>query len=124
MEKNEVGKLFTLLEQFYPNKQISEHMKLAWSIALESYKYGDVKAAAIAYARRNKFFPDLPDLTAGLEVNAGETKATDAKPIDRKAEAAWMRKYINSDHGGLGRISRYARGHNVTWDEAKAVLDG
>ena len=39
-------------------------------------------------------------------------------------EAAWMRRYINGDHGGLGRISRYAREHGTTWDEAKAVLHG
>ncbi len=124
MEKNEVGKLFTLLEQFYPNKQVSERMKLAWSIALEPYRYGDVKAAAIAYARRNKFFPDLPDLTVGLEANADKTKTADAKPVDRKAEAAWMRQYIGAEHGGLGRVSKYAMEHGTTWQEAKAALDG
>lgn len=121
MEKNEVGKLFTLLGQFYPNKQLSENMKLAWGIALEPYRYGDVKTAAVAYVRRNKFFPDVADLTAGLETT--EDKPAE-KPVDRKAEAAWMRKYINADHGGLGRISRCARERDITWDEAKAVLDG
>ena len=38
--------------------------------------------------------------------------------------ACRMRRYINVDHGGLGRISRYARERGITWDEAKAVLHG
>lgn len=123
MEKSEVAKLFTLLLQFYPNKQISENMKLAWCIALEPYKYGDVRAAAVAYARRNKFFPDISDLTMGL-VTSEAKEVLDGVSRGSQKEAAWMRKYINSDHGGLGRISRYAREHGIAWAEAKAVLDG
>lgn len=57
MDKCEVEKLFTLFSQFWPNKQVTTKMKLAWEIALEPYSYADVRAAAVAYARRNKFFP-------------------------------------------------------------------
>lgn len=66
MERHETDKLFCFLEQFYPNKRPTENQKLAWSCALEPYAYADVRAAAVAYVRENKFFPDLADLTKGL----------------------------------------------------------
>lgn len=132
MDRCEVEKLFTLFSQFWPNKQVTAKMKLAWEIALEPYSYADVRAAAVAYARRNKFFPDVADITMGIApqvkqrvMDLASTKALPGN-VSRgsEKEAAWMRRYINTDHDGLGRISRYAREHNVTWDEAKAVLDG
>ena len=48
MDKCEVEKLFTLFSQFWPNKQVTTKMKLAWEIALEPYSYADVRAAAVA----------------------------------------------------------------------------
>lgn len=66
MDRNDTDRLFLLLAQFWPNKKVDSDMKLAWSLALEPYGYADVKAAAIDYARRNKYFPDLADLTGGL----------------------------------------------------------
>ena len=66
MDKNDVDRLFRLLEQFYPNaRQIrSRDTRLAWELALRRYPYEQVRAAAVAYAQRNKYFPDLADLTA------------------------------------------------------------
>ena len=37
MDRCEVEKLFTLFSQFWPNKQVTAKMKLAWEIALEPY---------------------------------------------------------------------------------------
>ena len=64
----EVNKLFKLLEQFYPKaKQVtSKELRQAWALALEPYAYEDVKAAAILYVTKNKYFPDLADLTGGI----------------------------------------------------------
>ena len=59
MTKTETAKLFTLLGQFYPNKSPTTELRLAWELALEPYAYEDVRTAAIAYARGNKFFPTL-----------------------------------------------------------------
>ena len=36
---------------------------------------------------------------------------------------AWMRDYVHKERK-LGRISRYAREHGMTWQEAKEALDG
>lgn len=68
MDKNERQKIYTLLSKFYPNaRQLRDPAALtAWGYVLEKYTYEDVKNAAIDYAARNKYFPDLSDLTGGL----------------------------------------------------------
>lgn len=121
MDRSEVEKLFTLFSQFWPNKQVTAKMKLAWEIALEPYSYAYVRAAAVAYARRNKFFPDVADITMGIEPQ--EEQAQEEQAQDTMERFAWMRDYINKEHK-WGRISRYAREHGMTWQEAKEALDG
>jgi hypothetical protein len=78
MQKSDVESLFNLLEQFYPNaKQLcSKPVQAAWVLALEPYAYEDAKAAAIAYARKNKFFPDVADITGGLSPIEPEKQET------------------------------------------------
>ncbi len=121
MDRCEVEKLFTLFSQFWPNKQVTTKMKLAWEIALEPYGYADVRAAAVAYARRNKFFPDVADITMGIEPQ--EEQAQEEQAQDTMERFAWMRDYVHKERK-LGRISRYAREHGMTWQEAKEALDG
>lgn len=121
MTKDETGKLFTLLKQFYPNKSVTQEMRLAWEIVLEPYSYDDVKAAAVAYVRKNKFFPDIADLTAGLSENT--PKLYGRNSFDEPA--SWMLPFIKAmetehEHS----ISRYAREHCLTWDEAKQEMEG
>lgn len=67
MDKQETEKLFKLLAQFYPQKKPRDEQKYAWYLALQPYRYEDVKYAAVCYAREQKYFPDLSDLTAGLQ---------------------------------------------------------
>lgn len=121
MDRCEVEKLFTLFSQFWPNKQVTAKMKLAWEIALEPYSYAGVRAAAVAYARRNKFFPDVADITMGIEPQEEQTQEEQAP--DTMERFAWMRDYVHKERK-LGRISRYAREHGMTWQEAKEALDG
>lgn len=68
MDKAETGKIFTLLRQFYPHAAAAkeEYFRYAWELALRPYSYDDVRASALRYATREKFFPDLADLTEGL----------------------------------------------------------
>lgn len=67
MTKNEVEKLFNLLTSYFSGaKQLNENLantKLAWDIALEPYRWEDVREAVISYARVNKFFPRVADIT-------------------------------------------------------------
>ena len=120
MDRCEVEKLFTLFSQFWPNKQVTAKMKLAWEIALEPYSYADVRAAAVAYARCNKFFPDVADITMGIATQDDQPPEETPDTMER---FAWMRDYVHKERR-LGRISRCARKHGMTWQEAKEVLDG
>lgn len=116
MTKDETGKLFTLLKQFYQSKNITAEMRLAWELVLEPYSYADVKAAAVAYVRKNKFFPDIADLTAGLSENT-------PKLYGRKSfnePAAWMLPFIKAmEAEHENSVSRHAREHGLTWSEEK-----
>jgi len=93
MDNSAVKKLFTLLEQFYPNKKPSKNLIAAWSLALEPYPYDAVKAAAVDHARKSKFFPDIQNLTGGLSP-ATEAAQANADREDRNRPAPWMMPYI------------------------------
>ena len=109
MTKGETAKLFLLLGQFYPNKRPTTEQRLAWELALEPYAYEDVRAAAIAYARERKFFPDLADLTDGICVSS-----------DEKDENAWMEACILPENPQS--ISHYARKHGIPWPQAARLI--
>lgn len=68
MDKSERQKIYTLLSKFFPQaKQLKDRETLtAWGIVLEDYTYDDVKTAVLRYAAKNKFFPDLADITGTL----------------------------------------------------------
>lgn len=124
MTKDKVDQLFTMLSQFYPNKSISDSMRLAWEYALEPYAYKDVKAAALVYARKNKFFPDLADLTKDIALpqDANATLWGTAKP---RVSIAWMKPHVEAlaeQERERVSVSRFAREHGMTWDEAAAAL--
>lgn len=68
MTVDERQKIYHLLSKFYPNaRQLKDRETLtAWGIVLEDYTYPDVKTAVLRYAAKNKFFPDLADITGSL----------------------------------------------------------
>ena len=130
MDKSEVEKLFALLAELYPRQRQPETDKrlYAWELALEPYKYEEIRAAALEHARKSQYFPSIAEITENLP-----------KP-DRNA---WMDKYIDDrkNAGGdwqhaidagkcrdaadeLGSVSRYARENGVSWREAKEKLQG
>lgn len=114
MTKTETAKLFTLLGQFYPNKVPTAELRFAWELAVEPYAYEDVRAAAIAYARENKYFPDVADITGGLAPVRNDGEEPERGVRD------WMRKYIPPEDPDS--VSRYAREHGLTWPQAAAAL--
>ena len=76
-------KLFRLLSQYYPSaKQLRDpKVQLAWVLALKPFPYDDIKAAAIEYAGRGKYFPDIADLTKRCSAqNAMVAQRTDVGP--------------------------------------------
>lgn len=68
MNEADRKKIYTLLSKFYPNaRQLQDRATLtAWGYVLEKFTYDDVKTAVLDYAARNKYFPDLSDITGGL----------------------------------------------------------
>lgn len=84
MTKEETRGLLIYLEQFWPNKRFKNPaaMLAAWADALAPFEYSEVKAAAARYATKNKFYPDLADLTTGLSPKAQpESEQMNNSPI-------------------------------------------
>lgn len=115
MTKDDVAKLFTLFGELYPNKRVSGNLRLAWEYATEPYAYEDVRAAAIAYARENKYFPDVADITGGLASARNDSEEPERAARDR----SWMRKYALPDNPDSP--SRRARTHGTTWMQGKRI---
>ena len=84
MDKNERQKIYTLLSKYYPRaRQLKDSATLtAWGYVLERYTYEDVKNSVINYAARNKYFPDLADLTGGLKPIFRENPISEAERMD------------------------------------------
>lgn len=114
MDVKDTEKLFNLFRSFFPNaKQLdSKPTQRAWVAALEPYNSDDVVAAAIAYFQKNKFFPDLADITAGLKQEKKEKQ--DAENI------SWMKPYIikNFSRRSVEHADRYHAAGVPTYPEA------
>lgn len=60
--------------------------------------------------------------------NVGAIKAEMKKAGPRSEKTAWMKAYADdnvcpSGMEKLGNVSRYARGHGITWKEAKEAIN-
>ena len=106
MTREETRSLLNLLADFYPNaKQVkgnNTRMLDAWALALEIYSFDECRQAALEYARENKFFPDIADIT----LRCHSHKQIIAAAEDTKCAAAditWMRDYI--DYGGIEGVA-------------------
>ncbi len=123
MDKSDVGRIFRLLLQFRRNApQLKDpDFRLAWELGLAPYDYEDVKAAVVAYVRKNSFFPNLSDIVAHL------TPQDAPEPVaDTRYSCAEMDRYIDAlfakpETEGM-RISRYAREHGISWEEAENLV--
>lgn len=132
MTRDETLKIMAVLKATYPNfykdmtRRDAEGVVALWTDMFAEDSYNAVAAAVKAFiASDSKGFPPVVGQVKQRVMELANTKALPGS-VSRgsEKEAAWVRRYVNADHGGLGHISRYAREHNVTWDEAKAVLDG
>lgn len=132
MTRDETLKIMAVLKATYPNfykdmtRRDAEGVVALWTDMFSEDSYNAVAAAVKAFiASDSKGFPPVVG-----QVKQRVTELASAKVLPgnvscgSEKEAAWMRRYINADHGGLGCISRYAREHGITWDEANAVLHG
>lgn len=120
MDKSEVKKLWALLAELYPRqKQAATPERLgAWALALEPYGYEQIREAALAHARRNEYYPSIAELTDHLP-KAEVRSCTDAGSVWEQWIADGRAKDAADE---LGSVSKYAREHNMTWNQAKEAL--
>lgn len=130
MTRDETLKIMAVLKATYPNfykdmtRRDAECVVALWTDMFSEDSYNAVAAAVKAFiASDSKGFPPVVGQVKQRVTELASAKALPGN-VSRgsEKEAAWMRRYINV--GGLGRISRYAREHGITWDEAKVVLHG
>ena len=132
MTRDETLKIMAVLKATYPNfykdmtRRDAEGVVALWTDMFSEDSYNAVAEAVKAFiASDSKGFPPVVGQVKQRVTELASEKALPGN-VSRgsEKEAAWMRRYINGDNGWLGRISRYAREHGTTWDEAKAVLHG
>lgn len=68
MTGEDFGKIWRMIIALWPNASPgkSENVRRVWEYGLRPYSSEDVTERVIRYARQNKFFPDLADVTGGL----------------------------------------------------------
>lgn len=101
MTEVERKKIYTLLSKFYPNaRQLKDRSTLtAWGLVLEQFPYDAVKSSVLSYAARNKYFPDLADITGGLPHQPEEEQISRSVSMgekerqDLKKSMAWQQEW-------------------------------
>lgn len=76
MTFEETKKLFVMLGVYFPTAKAAKGNDLmvrTWHLALEPYRYEDVRENVVQYVRSNKFFPDIADLTHNLLGHYGKS---------------------------------------------------
>lgn len=99
MNRQDVGRLFDLLEQLYQGKRKPrDNVTLAiWAEVLKPWSYEQVRGAAICRARENRYFPDPSELTAYLPAAQNE------RPMGQGIAEALEQKQQEIDQWWAGR---------------------
>lgn len=124
MTKGDVDKLFALLRELYPRQaqQETAERKLAWFLALEPYDYDAVRASALAHARKSGYYPSVSEITAGLVSPSEQGDPEKQERNERKRSYAKYARQLAEDEEGRISISRYARDHGLSREQAKQEL--
>lgn len=114
-------KLALLLDAMFPAApdtlriSANEHAALAYRYALSDYTYPQVREGVLAAGRKSRLYPSVAEIIAGIP--ASEPSARE------KAPPMWMLRYIQKRGDRHTRsVSRYAREHGLTWQEAEEVM--
>ena len=122
MDKKETEKLFRLARSIYRKAEEfadssgNADTLLAWSIALEPYSYDEVREAFFQWVRSSPFAPKIAELVSFLPQKPG------AETSSNGAGEAWQAaidtgKCFDAAET-LGSVSRYAREHGLTLEQA------
>ena len=121
MTEKDMKPLGRLLDSLFPSApaalriSANEHTALAYRYALSPYTYEQVREGVLAAARTCRMYPSVAEIIQGIPAPPPQSSAPQA--------AAWMLPYIRKrDVRHPRSISRYAREHGMTWQEAKEAL--
>lgn len=123
MTTDEFGKFWTLMRELFSasSRLKSENTKLVWRIALEPYALDDVTSATMEYARKNKFFPDIADITAKLPAPQKTSHAV-VNGVSHE-DTAWMLPYLQKLEEAYTTVPKRALALHLvglrTWPEAR-----
>lgn len=122
----EINKLFDLLKDLHGKDKPRDKRTLAiWAAVLEPWSYSEVRSAAVARARENRYYPDPGELTGFLsapETPSGATKPQPSRGADAKAKEAQDRLFarMRNERDRLIPL-RQAVGIPATMEEARAT---
>lgn len=104
MNRQDVCRLFDLLEQLYQGKRKPrDNVTVAiWAEVLKPWSYEQVRTAVVQRARENRFFPDPSEIVAYLPAMQED------RPMDERLAAALDRRRQEVDQW---------------WAQRKAALD-
>lgn len=104
MNRQDVCRLFDLLEQLYQGKRKPrDNVTVAiWAEVLKPWSYEQVRTAVVQRARENRFFPDPSEIVAYLPAMQED------RPMDERLAAALNRRRQEVDQW---------------WAQRKAALD-
>ena len=114
MNRQDVCRLFDLLEQLYQGKRKPrDNVTLAiWAEVLKPWSYEQVRGASICRARENRYFPDPSELTAYLPiapnempVDQGLAESLKQQEIDRW----WAQRKAALDAAGLPTSAEFVQ---------------
>lgn len=120
MNGAEFEKALKMLRAYWPKSEKfrNQESTYAWYLALKPYAYDDVRQSIINVARAMRYPPDPVDIIKALPQPEKSAEA------DVTIEA-WMLPYIAKDDPSRdGSVSRYAREHGVSWEQAEKEMKG
>lgn len=119
MQAEEFEKVWTLYRTLFPaaSARISNpNVKTTWQVALSPYAMDDVVNASMEWARKNKFLPDIADITGNLP-----RQIPPAQPLeDASHSAESVESVLRTFFAGIAERRReqlHAAGLE-TWNEA------
>lgn len=130
MTQGETLKIMAVLQATYPNfyrdmtRQNAESVVALWADMFAEDSYNTVAAAVKAFiASDSKGFPPVVGQVKQRVAELASAKAALPGVVQQVCDkkTAWMRDYVHKERK-LGRISRYAREHGMTWQEAEEAM--
>lgn len=116
MNRQDVCRLFDLLEQLYQGKRKPrDNVTVAiWAEVLKPWSYEQVRTAVVQRARENRFFPDPSEIVAYLPAMQEDRPMDErlAEALDRKRREVdqwWAQRKSALDAAGLPTSSEFVQ---------------